>query len=552
MFKENLSHKQSEIFSTLNYLSPEKKKKVLESEEYAFYHLIFCNIDETKFSHLYSKKESRPNAPINTLVSALILKHERGLTFEELFHAIDFDILTRTALGLHNLNDTPFCPASIFNFQNRIAEDYIQTGKNLFEEVFDNLTEKELKTLKLKTNIQRADSFLIASNICNYSRIQLLVEVLLRVERVLTDSDKQKWADILAPYTKQSAGQYIYRLKNSDIPHELEKLAQIYHTLHQALKPIYGDTEIFKIFDRVYQEHFTFVEEKLTVIPSQELSSGVLQSPDDTDATYRKKRDEEMKGEVVNVAETAHPENPVNLIVDIAVEANNIDDSNILNERIDGMKEKTPDLDELHTDGGFGSEKNDVKMEEMGINHVQTAIKGPQAEVKMNIQQISSEEYEVSCPEQTVHSQKAKKRHKACFDMNICTQCPFKEQCPTITLKDQRVFYFTHKDYLRHKRHKNILNLPPERQKLRPNVEATVREFLVKVPDKKLSTRGKFKTQLFAYSRGISINFGRIFRFLASQEGKNFGKNPIFAFFFDFIFSLYHFIRNSRIKMAMG
>jgi hypothetical protein len=47
-------------------------------------------------------------------------------------------------------------------------------------------------------------------------------------------------------------------------------------------------------------------------------------------------------------------ENPVQLITDISVNPNNVDDSQILNERIDQIKEKNPELSELHTDGGYG------------------------------------------------------------------------------------------------------------------------------------------------------------------------------------------------------
>jgi len=68
------------------------------------------------------------------------------------------------------------------------------------------------------------------------------------------------------------------------------------------------------------------------------------------------------------VTETANPENELNLLTDIAVKPNNTDDSDIMNDRIETLKEKTPDLKELHTDGGYGSEDNDRKFEELGIN----------------------------------------------------------------------------------------------------------------------------------------------------------------------------------------
>lgn len=61
------------------------------------------------------------------------------------------------------------------------------------------------------------------------------------------------------------------------------------------------------------------------------------------------------------------------------------------------MKEKTPDLKELHTDGGYGSEDNDQKFEELGITHIQTAVRGRKSKVEMKIEETAEGEYEVSC-----------------------------------------------------------------------------------------------------------------------------------------------------------
>ena len=130
--------------------------------------------------------------------------YHNNWTTEKLFDRIDFDLLTRTALGLDTLEDTPFCPATFFNFQNRLLSHFVATGQNLLEGVFDSLTQQQLKALKIKTNIQRSDSFMAMSNIRSYSRTQLLVEMLIRLYRVLSDEDKTRFNDILTPYTKQS------------------------------------------------------------------------------------------------------------------------------------------------------------------------------------------------------------------------------------------------------------------------------------------------------------------------------------------------------------
>ena len=520
MFRKNTFHLQPSLFGIASQLPEAKLKKLKKSKEYEFYRLVFCKINEKDFSVLYSDNCSRPNAPVNSLVASIILMYHNNWTTEKLFDRIDFDLLTRTALGLDTLEQTPFCPATFFNFQNRLLSHFVATGENLLEGVFDSLTRLQLKRLKIKTDIQRSDSFMAMSNIRSYSRTQLLIEMLIRLYRVLSDEDKVRFNDILAPYIKQSSGQYIYNLQRQQIPHEQEKLGQLYHKLYEALKENYRDFEVFGVFERVYTEHFTIIDDKITVKTPKELNGSTLQSPDDIDAAYRQKRGRHYRGQSVNVTETANPENDVNLITDVAVCSNNIDDSKILNERIEPIKEKTPDLNELHTDGAYGSEDNDKKMEELEITHVQTAVRGRKAEVSIQIEEVSDEQYTVKCPHQSVSSQKTKTRYKACFDVEICKQCPLSKNCSAKQQSDKRTYYFDRSDYLLGRRNRNIKSLPPERRKLRPNVEATVKEFTKPFNHKgKLRVRGLFKTMVYAHAMAISINFGRIWRYMTENPG---------------------------------
>ncbi|MBN1759621.1 MAG: hypothetical protein JW863_14940 [Chitinispirillaceae bacterium] len=315
------------------------------------------------------------------------------------------------------------------------------------------------------------------SNIRSYSRTQLLVEVLIRLDRILSKRDKQKLKELLDPYINQTSSAFVYGLKRTDIPHELQKIADLYHRLYLLLKPSYGDTEVFKIFERVYHDHFCIIADKIIVRDSKELTSSSLQSPDDIDATFRTKRDSNYSGQVVNVTETANPENALNLITDVAVETNNTDDSTILNNRIDEIKTKCDDLNELHTDGAYGSSDNDKKMNEHHVNYIQTAVRGRVAEVAMNLERIDADQYNVSCPQQTVQSQKTKMRFKACFNLNVCSVCQHAGGCPAIEQNNCRVFYFTEEMVEMQKRVHAIGLLPLERRKIRPNVEATVKEY---------------------------------------------------------------------------
>ncbi|HKZ41380.1 MAG TPA: transposase, partial [Candidatus Hodarchaeales archaeon] len=333
MFRKNTTHHQTQLFNFSAMVPQRMLKGIEESEEAKFHEIIFSNINEEDFRCLYSEVDSRPNAPINCMVTAIFLHYRRSWTYEQLLENIQFNLLTKVALGLQTLDELPFVESTLFNFLNRLASHFVETGENLLEKVFDRLTEKQIKELKLRTDIQRTDSFQAASNIRQYTRLQLLVEMLIRVYRVLREDDKKHYEELFAPYIRKTSGQYIYRLKADELMSQFEAIGAVYRQITAMIARQYADVEVFKIFARVYAEHFAVAGEKIVLRASDEMGSGSLQSPDDVDATYRCKNGESYRGQVVNVTETANPDNQLQLITDVAVAANNIDDSDILESR---------------------------------------------------------------------------------------------------------------------------------------------------------------------------------------------------------------------------
>ena len=416
------------------------------------------------------------------------------------------------AIGLVNLDEVPFCEATLFNFQKRVLEHEVSTGINLIESVFDGLTKEELNTLKIKTDIQRCDSLQIQSNIRTYSRIQLLIEILLRVHRAFSDDDKARYAELFTAYVGKTSGQYVYAVEPDTFATEYEKLATVYGAVHDTILSTYAQTDIARIFSRVFADHFTRVDEKLSVRPTKELGSGSLQSPDDEDATYRKKRGVRYRGHILTATETCNPDNEVQLITDVHVTANNRDDSDELHDRLDGIKAKTPDLAVIHTDGGYGSAKNDTTMNTLNIQQVQTAIRGRTSAVEFTITTKEDGSYSVSCPQQSGKIRATKTRWKAVMNASICVTCPMRDMCQANVRKSSRVLYFTSQDALRHARQRTIRSLPAPMRKLRANVEATMREFSRRLENGKLKVRGGAKARLFGYFVAIGINCGRIYR----------------------------------------
>lgn len=70
-----------------------------------------------------------------------------------------------------------------------------ETGTNLLDKAFEQVTDEQITAFHLKTGKQRMDSTQVASNIRQMGRVQLLVEVLQRVQRMLSEADQERYAD---------------------------------------------------------------------------------------------------------------------------------------------------------------------------------------------------------------------------------------------------------------------------------------------------------------------------------------------------------------------
>jgi len=523
MFKANKVDDAALLSSWESIIGADALASLKLSPEYAFYKLVFSKINEENFKVLYSELSPTKNCPVNCLLATLVLLQWKNLSHKEFFNQLKFNVALRVALGLKDFDEKPFVARTLYIFKNRLSAYEAEMGINLVANFFRDFTVEQLKAMGIKTEIQRLDTVLINSNIKAHTRLSLLVEVLVRFYRILSAEDQQKYASWFKPYLK-GGEKYVYSISPDDYPSKLEYLAAVYYSLHQNLSEQYADAPVFKIFDRVFKEHFIVDKDAedlpIVVRPSKELGSDILQSPDDLDATFRNKRGDKYQGFTAMGAETCHPDNKLNLITHLATATNNTDDSVILERELDQMKANTPDLKELHSDGGFPSKGVDIKAEQHDIDIIQTAVKGKTAQVTIQIRGNQTEGFEGDCPNEAhppVVAQQAGENFKVVFDLSICATCPFRDQCPTKRQRNEKkqtaTFRFGENEARKQERHNALQKLPPERRTLRPAVERLM--YSLRRGEKhtgKLKIRERVNFDSYIFCMGIAINFERIYR----------------------------------------
>jgi hypothetical protein len=451
----------------------------------------------------------------------------------------------RYALGYHGLHEGHFELRTLYYFRQRLSKYNQEHGLNLVAQAFEDITDQQMVALKVKASIQRMDSTQIASNILDMSRLQLLVEGLQRLWRVLSETEQQGYAEWLGEYVKSGSGQYVYRVKGKEATaaHTLQ-VGQVIYRLLDETKATYGKIPIYQVLERLFQENFNITKEGTQVKPNEEIGAGCLQSIDDLEATFRRKGPAEFKGYVANLTQTCEPDNPVQLITKVQVAPNNVDDADLLIQSVPGLKERTG-LETLYTDGAYGSPAADELLIEHNIELLQTGIRGgaPAAD-KLSLSQfdfITNEKgkpLSITCPNgQAVPVEPGRTTgYIVRFAPQTCHTCPFawQNRCRATPGKRDPSFKlsFTQREVNWAKRRKRFESTRHSGKNPRAAIEAVARSVKHPFPAGKLPVRGLFRATCMLVASAAMSNIRSILRFRQQNIRENAAQNLNWANFF--------------------
>jgi len=535
MFRKNSGHLQQSFINGLNELPEKLQERLEDSWSSTFYKNIFVHIEEEAYAELYANIASRPNVAVNILVGLEILKAGNGWSDEEMYDNVCYNVQVRHALGLRNLGEGYFGIRTVYVFRHRLVKHMQQTGENLFEQTFEQVTKEQLAKFSLKTKRQRIDSTQIASNIREMSRLQLLVEILQRVYRMLNEGEQIHWESDFAAYLKGTSGQYTWRLKGKEAhrPH-LEGIGKLMSRLVEELADDYQDHESYQILLRVFKEHFNQSDTGVDPKDGSDLSASNLQSPDDLEASYRSKRGESYIGYVANITETSAEENDFQLILKVQVEPNTTDDAKMLAEIVPDLKNKHG-LELMDADGAYGSPDVDQVMAVHKVELCQTALRGRQpkegsfnlADCKLELNPDNRTLLNVTAPDGTkLKVEQGRKEHRYIL------------RSPQAVTASSSSYYISKQDVAVALRRQRSKEPNPDGKNPRAAVEATIGAIKRPFGNDKLPVRGKFRMASMVTGAAAMVNLRRIQRFQVEKRKKalnlalkNGSQNPLFLFF---------------------
>jgi hypothetical protein len=154
----------------------DEEREELEKDEFfrLMAVLIMPAIDEGAFECLYSSNPAtRPNAPVNILFGALIIKTFLNMTDHELMRSIREDRQVKYALHILDWKRPPFSKNTLSRFRCRLARHFNETGEDPLAKEVLRLFPVIAEAMELLCEALRTDTCMSKPNAKDMSRLEV-------------------------------------------------------------------------------------------------------------------------------------------------------------------------------------------------------------------------------------------------------------------------------------------------------------------------------------------------------------------------------------------
>lgn len=542
MFRKNKRSQQPLLVSNVNELPARSLKILQDSWAATFRDEVFLRIREEHFAVLYADFPSRPNVPVNLLMGLEILKGWFGWSDEELYAHFLFDLQVRYGLCCDNFGEGDFDLRTLYYFRQALSKYALKEKINLVQQAYADITDQQLKKFEVKTGLQRMDSTDIASNIADLSRLELLITVIQRLYRVISSEDQARFGERFAPYIKEGAGQYTYRIKGKEaVWAEIQRVGEVLYDLLQQLRAGYEAEAIYITAQRFWEENFLLRLQRVQAKQNHEISAGCLQSVDDLEASYRVKGGHAYKGYVVNLSETCDPTNPLQLVTQVSVAPNRTSDQELLKQDVPAIQQRM-ELHHLVNDGEYHGPSVEEVLRKAHVEQSLTALTGTlpdrsdgkkvMADFAMQLDEQGNVTA-ATCPAgqpATIQPSPKGQSFRLCFEPATCLLCPFyqQQQCPVELRKDQTACQLKvpKERAASSQRRRRFEQTKEAARALRPAVEATMFQVTCHMPADKVPVRGRFRVTMVVLCSALAVNARRVDRYLKDKQRGKFTRKP--------------------------
>lgn len=333
-FKENACQ-QISLTDSFSGLTAREQKALEKSWAKVFADEIFPSIDEKRFSVLYSSKASRPNAPVNVIVGALIIKELFDYSDDEMVENLMLDLHLQYALHTTSFEEQPLSDKTLSRFRKRCYDYERLHGVDLYHDCVRQLNEKIAKLMGISGRIRRMDSMMVESNIRKLSRMELLYTCIAKLVSYIVKNKKETLPEQLNHYADPNDfNQVIYHQRGTEADERIKMMLADADALLNLCADGYDSVTEYELFVHCLSEQ-TIVEEGIRRLRTKAdggMGSTLMQNPSDPEATFRSKAGKEHRGYVANIEESVGENGSV--ITDYQYEQNIYSDSQFIKDRL--------------------------------------------------------------------------------------------------------------------------------------------------------------------------------------------------------------------------
>lgn len=517
---------QLSLFDSLGFLSDRKQGMLEKSWAKAFSDHIFTNIDEMVFAPLYSEKtNSRPNAPINVIVGALIIKELTRMTDEEIQEECEFDFRFQYALHTTSFKEQPISDRTFSRFRERNAAYELTTGRDLIHECISGLSEHIRKFMDIDTAIKRMDSMMIESNIRKMGRLELLYTCLSNLVKEVLDDNPAAVAERLKHYADPNdRNRVIYHDKETSQNERIQTIIDDAVSFLPKCREGYQDTDDYLLLIRAIEEQ-TKDDGNGRRIPKGNhdgMNSSVLQNPSDPDATYRFKAGKKHRGYCANITEAVDEKGSV--ITDYQYDVNTRSDSSFIKEVLSKTEAGT-ETGAIITDGAYNSEEIQEMAGLKNIAVLPTGLSGRKPKKILSLFTLSDDGKSVTaCPDGNSPKSNSyiwqTEQIRVSFHREECEGCPHRSECNPVLKKRTAVMYVSpsSRQKVLDTRDANDNEIFHLIGRIRNGVETIPSVIRNKYHVDRMPVRGKLRTKQFFGFKVAALNFSKMLRFLKGKE----------------------------------
>ena len=472
--------KQTRLFDPFdNVLTKKTRKRLLDGWAGIFRHVILELMPVETISGYFDPAMGRPTKELYSMAGLLLIKEFMDWTKDETLDAYSFRMDIHYALNLEPVTH---------DISMRTLERYI----NLFEDddiaktVMLEITVTLVDLLELNIDKQRLDSTHVFSDMASFGRTRLMGVAIKRFLTQLKRHDSKAY-ELLDEQLRMRYAPGVNQLfgdtgKDSESRRLLRQ--QVAEDMYLLIRRFADTAEhagrgTYKAMERIFYEQCEVHEEKVCV--KKKTGGDVIQNPSDMDATYDGHKG---PGYQVQISETCHPDNEVQLITCALPQTAVEPDSTATSEVLDSLEESELLPREMFADTHYCSDENIQAAANRGVELVGPVQCGSLVDKDvdhLNVDDFNVDEQteEVVCcpaghkPASSIHG-KQTGQTKTVMPSSACSQCEFRKECPVEKYRDGYCLYHTAKQRrLAGRRREEATDVFRDRYRIRGGIEGT-------------------------------------------------------------------------------